>query len=64
MGTYSECLSLSIPPACGTIYTGLLVTIRGKMVMPIFRFLARQAFSAFRCAFLLLALEIFPYEAS
>ena len=43
-GTYSEYFYLAIPPACGTLYTGLLVTIQGKMVMPIFQFVARQAF--------------------
>ena len=63
-GTYSEYLHLSIPPACGTLYTGLLVTIRGKTVMPIFQFVVRQAFSPFRCAFLPLALERFHYDTS
>ena len=63
-GTCSECLYLSIPPACGTLYTGLFVTMGGKMVMPIFHFVARQAFSPFRCAFLPLALELFHYDAS
>ena len=61
--TYSEYLYLCIPPACGTLYTGLLVTIRGSTVMPVFQFVARRAFSPFRCAFLLMALEVFHYDA-
>ena len=54
----------SIFSACGTLYTGLFVIIRGKTVMPIFHFVALQAFSLFRCAFLPLAVELFHYDAS
>ena len=62
-GTCSEYLYLSIPPACGTLHTGLFVTMGGKTVMPIFHFVARQAFSPFRCAFLPPALELFFLKA-
>ena len=59
-----EYLCLFIPPAFGAMYTGLFVTIGGKMVVPIFHFVARRAFFPFCCAFLPLALEVFHYNAS
>ena len=55
---------LFIPLACGTLYTGLFVTMGGKTVTPIFHFVARQAFSPFQCAFLPPALELFHYDTS